>query len=174
MLAWHYIGCFWWALGDSYGRPVLERLRVLDSSAGFAQAAACTEVLSLGKMDALAEEEGRDAVANLEQSEYCARSLMHISLTLGSIALGLSTMADEGDVRLAGVLLIAPAIGSLAYGVVVFYRRKNALERASYAVHALVSQAEVAWLDPEDLPDADLDRLLLNVNEPADLERLRR
>ena len=38
---------------------------------------------------ALAEEEGRDAVANLEQSEYCARSLMHISLTLA-----------KGDVKL--------------------------------------------------------------------------
>jgi hypothetical protein len=47
VLAWHYIGCFWWALGDSYGRPVLERLRVLDSSAGFAKAAACAEALGV-------------------------------------------------------------------------------------------------------------------------------
>lgn len=38
---------------------------------------------------ALAEEEGREAVLNLEQSEYCAKSLMHISLTLA-----------RGDVKL--------------------------------------------------------------------------
>lgn len=38
---------------------------------------------------ALAEEEGREAVLNREQSEYCARSLMHISLTLA-----------KGDVKL--------------------------------------------------------------------------
>jgi len=31
---------------------------------------------------ALAEEEGRESMLNLEQSEYCATSLMHISLTL--------------------------------------------------------------------------------------------
>ena len=30
VLAWHYIGSLWWYVGDAYGRPVVERLRVLD------------------------------------------------------------------------------------------------------------------------------------------------
>jgi hypothetical protein len=30
LLAWHYVGCFWWALCTAFDRPIVERLRVLD------------------------------------------------------------------------------------------------------------------------------------------------
>ena len=32
LLAWHYIGCFWWYIGDLHKRPVHERLRTLDAN----------------------------------------------------------------------------------------------------------------------------------------------
>eukprot|EP00325_Prymnesiales_sp_UTEX-LB-985_P007184 CAMPEP_0174696820 /NCGR_PEP_ID=MMETSP1094-20130205/2876_1 /TAXON_ID=156173 /ORGANISM="Chrysochromulina brevifilum, Strain UTEX LB 985" /LENGTH=860 /DNA_ID=CAMNT_0015893685 /DNA_START=37 /DNA_END=2619 /DNA_ORIENTATION=- len=32
VLAWHYIGCIWWYVGESYRRPIAERLRVLDAT----------------------------------------------------------------------------------------------------------------------------------------------
>ena len=56
---------------------------------------------------------------------------MHISVTLGSISLTLATLADSVDVRMAGSLLIAPALCFLLYGLFNFYRRRGALERGS-------------------------------------------
>ena len=56
---------------------------------------------------------------------------LHISITIGAIALSLSTLADSEDVRLAGVLLIGPSLFFTVYGVLSFYRRKSALERGS-------------------------------------------
>ena len=40
ILAWHYFGCFWWAIGDAFQRSKLERLRVIDQSAAFDEDAA--------------------------------------------------------------------------------------------------------------------------------------
>ena len=54
---------------------------------------------------------------------------MHISVTLGAIALTLSTLADSADVRTAGALLIAPSLFFAIYGLYNFVRRKSALER---------------------------------------------
>ena len=56
---------------------------------------------------------------------------MHISVTMGSISLTLATLADSADVRTAGVLLIAPSLCFLLYGLLNFYRRRGALERGS-------------------------------------------
>ena len=56
---------------------------------------------------------------------------MHIALTVGSIALSLSTLADSDDVRTAGALLIAPSLCFLVYGLVSYYRRRAALDRAA-------------------------------------------
>ena len=48
---------------------------------------------------------------------------MHISVTMGAISLTLATLADSADVRTAGVLLIAPSISFLLYGLFSYYRR---------------------------------------------------
>ena len=56
---------------------------------------------------------------------------MHIALTVGSIALSLSTLADSDSVRTAGALLIVPSLLFLVYGLVSYYRRRAALDRAA-------------------------------------------
>ena len=48
---------------------------------------------------------------------------MHISVTMGAISLTMATLADSADVRTAGVLLIAPSISFLLYGLFSYYRR---------------------------------------------------
>ena len=60
---------------------------------------------------------------------------MHIALTAGTIALSLATLADSDNVRMAGTMLIAPSLLFLIYGLVSYYRRRDALDRG--AVDAL-------------------------------------
>jgi molybdopterin-guanine dinucleotide biosynthesis protein A len=48
----------------------------------------------------------------------------------------------------------------------------GALERGVYKVRSLLADCSVKRLRPGNLPDIEVDRLLVNVNRPADLEEL--
>ena len=49
---------------------------------------------------------------------------------------------------------------------------RGALERGAYKVRGLLPDLRARRLRPEELPGIDLDRALLNLNWPADLERI--
>jgi molybdopterin-guanine dinucleotide biosynthesis protein A len=48
----------------------------------------------------------------------------------------------------------------------------GALDRGAHRVRSLLADCSVRRLRPRDLPDFDIDGLLVNVNRPADLEEL--
>ena len=66
---------------------------------------------------------------------------MHISVTMGAISLTLATLADSADVRTAGVLLIAPSISFLLYGLFSYYRRLALTLASTLALTLALTQA---------------------------------
>ena len=66
---------------------------------------------------------------------------MHISVTMGAISLTLATLADSADVRTAGVLLIAPSISFLLYGLFSYYRRLALTLAPTLALTLALTQA---------------------------------
>lgn len=85
----------------------------------------------------------------------------------------ITNAAAEGD----DMVIVTDSVGR-DHPLVALWRRPlaaivaGALEREMYRVRSLLAECSVRRLRPRELPDIDIDAVLVNVNRPADLEEL--